>query len=194
MSFDDLGQDLTSTPVTCQFRSISSLIYDLNNFPAQFGRVTSEVNHFSFHKIRMIGMPCQAWLLYLKFENDNVTCFGTRTVMNYFSFNQDLANTCQILFFTLWDDCTICLVLHAGENKRRETSKAKENQMMLSLHLYNHLYKPKHHDNHFAKHGHLRTPQLERDRKRPGNFPSCQGLLLHVTPWRIHRYHQRGCS
>lgn len=81
-----------------------------------------------------------------------------------------------IYFLTLWDDCTICLVWHAGENKRRETSKAKENQMMLSRHLYNHLYKPKHHDNHFAKHGHLRTPQLERDRKRPGNLPSgCDG-------------------
>ena len=39
----------------------------------------------------MIGMPFQTWLLDLKFQNDSVTCFGNRTVMNCFSFEQDLA-------------------------------------------------------------------------------------------------------
>ena len=34
-------------------------------------------------------MPFQTWLLYLKFENDSVTCFGTRTVMNCFSFRPE---------------------------------------------------------------------------------------------------------
>ena len=34
----------------------------------------------------MIGMPFQTRLLDLKFENDRVTCFGNRIVMNCFSF------------------------------------------------------------------------------------------------------------
>ena len=65
-----------------------NLIYHLNNLPAQFGTVTSKVNHLSLQKIRMIGMPFQTWLLdlYKKIENDCVTCFGNRTVMNCFSF------------------------------------------------------------------------------------------------------------
>ena len=76
------GQHLTSNP--CHLSCWLNLIYHLNNFPAQFERVTSNINHFSFQK---------TWLLNLKFENDKVTCFGNRTVMNC---NQDLANTCQI--------------------------------------------------------------------------------------------------
>ena len=71
------------------------------NIPAQFGRVPSVVNHFSFHNIRMIGMPFQTRLLDLTFENDRVTCFGIHpwrkkqlyvkikllwSVMNWFSF------------------------------------------------------------------------------------------------------------
>ena len=81
---DDLGQHLTSNP--CHLSCWINLIYHLNDLPAQFGRVTSNINHFSFQKIRMIGMPFQTWLLDLKFENDSVTCFGNRIVMNCFSF------------------------------------------------------------------------------------------------------------
>ena len=50
------------------------------------GRVTSNVNHFSFQKIHMILMPFQTCLLDLKFENDRVTCFGNRIVMTCCSF------------------------------------------------------------------------------------------------------------
>ena len=69
----------------CHLSCWINLIYRLNDLPAQFGRVTSNVNHFSFQKIRMIGMPFKTWLLDLTFEND-VTCFGNRFVMNCFSF------------------------------------------------------------------------------------------------------------
>ena len=58
--------------------------------------VASNKNHFSFQNIRMIGMPFQTWLLDLESENDRVTCFGNRTVMNCSLFDQNLANTCQI--------------------------------------------------------------------------------------------------
>ena len=70
----------------CHLSCWINLIYHLNDLPAQFGRVTSNVNHFSLQKIRMSGMPFKTWLLDLKFENDKVTCFGHRTVMNCFSF------------------------------------------------------------------------------------------------------------
>ena len=65
----------------CHLSCWINLIYHLNNLPAQFGRVTSNVNHFSFHNIHMIGMPFKTQLLDLTFENDRVTCFGNRTVM-----------------------------------------------------------------------------------------------------------------
>ena len=84
ISFDDLGQHLTSNP--CHLSCWSNLIYHLNDLPAQFGRVTSNANHFSFQKIHMILMPFQTWLLDLKFENDRVTCFGNRIVMTCCSF------------------------------------------------------------------------------------------------------------
>ena len=70
----------------CHLLCWINLIYHLNDLPAQFGRVTGNANNFSFHNIHMIGMPFQTWLLDLKFENDRVTCFGNRTVMNCFSF------------------------------------------------------------------------------------------------------------
>ena len=54
----------------CHLSCWINLIYHLNDPPAQFGRVTSNVNHFSFQNIRMMGMPFQTWLLDLKFEND----------------------------------------------------------------------------------------------------------------------------
>jgi len=51
-----------------------NLIYPINNIPAQFGRVASDVNH-SASQIRMIEMPFQTRLLDLKFQNVRVTCF-----------------------------------------------------------------------------------------------------------------------
>ena len=72
-------------PVTCHVGSIY-IIYHLNDLEAQLGRVTSNLNHFSFHNIRIIRMPFKTWLLDLTFENDRVTCFGNRIAMNCFSF------------------------------------------------------------------------------------------------------------
>ena len=84
MPYGDLGQHLTRN--TCHLSCWINLIYHLNDLPAQFGRVTSNVNHFSFHNIRMIGMPFQTRLLDLKYQNDRVTCFGNRIVMTCCSF------------------------------------------------------------------------------------------------------------
>ena len=58
----------------CHLSCWINLIYHLNDLPAQFGRVTSNVNHSSFQKSCMIPMPFQTWLLDLKFENDRGTC------------------------------------------------------------------------------------------------------------------------
>ena len=95
------------------FRLITkSQNYDLNNVPAQFGRVTININHFnfSFHDISTMGMPFQSWLL----QNDRVACFGNRTVMNCSLFDQDLANTClpQSLVITNFSR------MNASENQR----------------------------------------------------------------------------
>ena len=70
---------------------LSLVMLDQSNLPPEWssctiGRVTSNVNHFSFQNIHMIGMPFQTWLLDLKFQNDRVTCFGNRIAMNCFSF------------------------------------------------------------------------------------------------------------
>ena len=90
-----LGSNLTRNP--CHLSCWINLIYHLNDLTAQFGRVTSNVNHFSFQKSCMIGMPFKTWLLDQKLENDCVTCFGNRTVMNCFLFQpgsgQSMPNT-----------------------------------------------------------------------------------------------------
>ena len=80
----------------CHLSCWINLIYHLNDLPAQFGRVTSSVNHFSFTENPNEWDAIQTWVLDLKFENDRVTCFGHRTAMNCSLFDQDLANTCQI--------------------------------------------------------------------------------------------------
>ena len=85
--FDYFWKDLTSNP--CHLSCWINLIYHLNDLTAQFGRVTSNVNHFSLQKIRMIGMPFQTWLLDLKLQNDRVTCFGNRSVMTFCPFRPE---------------------------------------------------------------------------------------------------------
>ena len=90
----------------CHLSCWINLIYHLNDLSAQFGRVTSNVNHFSFQNIRMMGMPFQTWLLDLKFH-DRVTCFGNRIVMNCFSFRPgSWHHKCQP------DDCIWKSTLH----------------------------------------------------------------------------------
>ena len=45
----------------CHLSFSINLLYHLELL-ARFGRVTSNMNHFSFHNIRMIGMPFQTWV------------------------------------------------------------------------------------------------------------------------------------
>ena len=60
---------------------LSLVMLDQSNLPPEWSSGTIWESH-----IRMIGMPFQIRLLDLKFENDRVTCFGNRTVMNCVSF------------------------------------------------------------------------------------------------------------
>ena len=80
---------------------LSLVMLDQSNLPPEWSsctiwRVSSNVNHFSFQNIRMIGMPFKTWLLDLKFENDKWPVLDIELLWIVSLFNQDLANTCQI--------------------------------------------------------------------------------------------------
>ena len=101
----------------CHLSCWVNLIYHLNDLPAQFGRVTSNVSHTSFQNIRMIGMPFQTWLLDLEFQNVTVTCFGNRIVMHWFflrpgsgQYMPDTPITCHHKFQP--DECNWTSTLH----------------------------------------------------------------------------------